>query len=214
MKRSRHLEGLYLVVSPILSFEGLLYAAEKALDGGVDILQLSGVQEQADLHVLARALADFARKHETPFLVNNSLELAKEVEADGVHFDTYDVAPREARLVLGSESIVGYTVNINVRKLKWAEKAGADYVSFCSVFHPSAAAQCPIVSLETVKEARSLTNLSMFAAGGINLKNVQSVLKTGVDGVAVTAAILKSKDPEQTARAFKEIINRYRRSSS
>ncbi len=158
-------------------------------------------------------LAGLAKKHETPFLVNNDLVLAKEVGADGVHFDTFDIAPSEARKVLGNDSIVGYTVNIDMDKLMWAEHAGANYVSFCSIFHICEAAACPVVSLETVKNARSVTNLSIFAAGGINLENAHLILEAGVDGVAVTSAILKSKDPKQAAKAFKEILNKYDRSS-
>ena len=110
------------------------------------------------------------------------------------------------RKTLGKERLVGYTVNVDLQKIQWAEKEAADYVSFCSVFSKCTAAQCPIVSLETVRNARSLTSLSIFAAGGINLDNAHLVLEEGVDGIAVTSALLKAKDPEQTARAFKEII--------
>ena len=68
--------------------------------------------------------------------------------------------------------------------------------------------QCPIVSLDTVKKAAADSNISVFAAGGINLENLFSVLDTGVDGVVVTSAILESKNPEQTAKSFKQIIAR------
>src|SRR5208283_5283081 len=171
MKHFEKLEGLYLIASPIMPTEKLLYATEKALDGGVDILQFSAGKEIADMYVTASVLAGLAKKHGIPFLINKSLELAKKIKAAGVHFDSYDVSPVEARQVLGSHCIVGYTVNIDVEKIKWAEGAGADYVSFCSIFRQCTVAQCPIVSLETVKNARSLTKLSMFAAGGINLEN-------------------------------------------
>ena len=110
-------------------------------------------KKSADMCVMASVLAGLAKKHEIPFLINNSLELAKKVKADGVHFDAYDVSPVEARRVLGSRCIVGYTVNIDMEKIKWAEEAGADYVSFCSIFHQCTAAQCPIVPLETIKTA-------------------------------------------------------------
>ena len=207
----RSLSGLYLVVSPILPTEKLLYATEKALDGGVDILQFSAGKEIADMYVMASVLAGLAKKHGIPFLINNSLELAKKVKADGVHFDTYDVSPAEARRVLGSHCIVGYTVNIDMEKIKWAEEAGADYVSFCSIFHQCTATQCPIVSLETVKNVRSLTKLSMFAAGGINLDNAHLVLEAGADGIAVTSALLQAENPEKTAEAFKKMIDKYRK---
>ncbi|MBE3116833.1 thiamine phosphate synthase, partial [Candidatus Bathyarchaeota archaeon] len=120
----------------------------------------------------------------------------------------------EVRRVLGNDSIVGYTVNVDMEKIRWAEQAGADYISFCSIFHICETAQCPIVSLETVKTARSLTKLSIFAAGGIALENAHLILEAGVDGVAVTSAILKAKDPEQAAKAFNEILHKYGKSSS
>jgi thiamine-phosphate pyrophosphorylase len=211
MKHFEKLAGLYLVVSPILPTEKLLYATEKALDGGVDILQFSAGKEIADMYVTSSVLAGLAKKHEIPFLINNSLELAKKVKADGVHFDTYDVSPVEARRVLGSHCIVGYTVNIDMEKIRWAEEAGADYVSFCSIFHQCTAAQCPMVSLETVKNARSLTKLSMFAAGGINLDNAHLVLEAGADGIAVTSALLQPENPQETAEAFKKMIDKYRK---
>lgn len=197
------------MVSAILPTDELLFATEKALDGGVDMMQFSAGKEVADMHVLGSVLAGLAKKHEVPFLVNNNLELAKEVEADGVHFDTYDVAPTEARRVLGHDCIVGYTVNTDLDKIKWAQETGADYVSFCSVFNQCTATTCAIVPLETVRQAKSVTNLSIFAAGGINLKNAHLVLETGVDGIAVTSAILKSENPEQTAKAFQKIISQY-----
>lgn len=211
MKRHPKLGGLYLVASPILPNEQLIFATEKALDGDVDILQLSAGRETKDLRFLGTELSGLAKKHGIPFLVNNNLELAKEDKADGVHLDTFEFSPAEVRRYLGSEAIVGYTVNVALEKIKWAEQAGADYVSFCSIFHQCPSNECPIVSLETVKKSAAATNLSVFAAGGINLENILSVLEAGVDGVAVTAAILKSKDPQQTAGALKQIIEKYRK---
>jgi thiamine-phosphate pyrophosphorylase len=211
MKHFEQLSGLYLVISPILPAEKLLYATAEAIDGGVDLLQFSAGKEIADMYVEASVLSGLAKKHEIPFLINNNLELAKKVKADGVHFDAYDVSPVEARRVLGSHCIVGYTVNTGTEKIRWAEEAGADYVSFCSIFHQCTAVQCPIVPLETVKNARSLTKISMFAAGGINLDNAHLVLEAGADGIAVTSSLLQAENPKKTAEAFKKIIDKYRK---
>jgi thiamine-phosphate pyrophosphorylase len=214
MKSSGKLEGLYLVVSPILPVDRLLLATEKALRGSVDMLQLIVEQEFPEALRLARALSDLAGKHETPFLVNGSLRLAIEIHADGVHFDNYEIAPSQVEQTLGRECIVGYTVGNDLEKIKWAEEAGADYVSFCSVFQTRTANQCQIVPLETIREARSRTSLPIFAAGGIDLNNAHLVLETGVDGIAVTSALLKAKDPEKMAISLKEIIRSYRRNIS
>ena len=209
MRRSRKLRGLYLVVSEILPDKELLLATEMSLDGGVDLLQYSAGTSASDRRRLAQELANLANNHDIPFLINNDLQLAKEVEANGVHFDTFEIRPESVWQALGEDSLVGYTVNVSLEKLWWAEKAGADYVSFCSIFHECEVAQCPIVSLETVKEARASSNLSMFGAGGVTLENAHLVLEAGANGVAVTSALLKSKNPQETAKSFKEIIRRY-----
>ncbi len=203
--------GLYLVVSPIQSADALISATEKALRGGVDLLQYSAGKAAADLR-LAGALADLAGKRGTPFLVNNDLGLAKAVSAGGVHFDDFDVSPAEARKVLGNDALVGYTVNVDLGRLGWAERGGADYVSFCSIFHVCEGSTCPVVPLETVQAARKLTRLPVFAAGGVTLEKLHLLLQADVDGVAVTSAILESDDPQRAARAFKETIEKYGKS--
>jgi thiamine-phosphate pyrophosphorylase len=212
MRNSRKMEGLYLVVSPILPLDKLLLATEKALRGGVDMLQLIAGEETSEMLALARSLSYSTGNHRALFLINGSLRLAKEINADGLHFDSYNTGPSEVKQGLGKECIVGYTLSNDMNRVRWAEEVGADYVSFCSVFPTCSATQCQIVSLETVRTARSRTSLPIFAAGGINLDNAHLVLEAGVDGIAVTSALLKAKDPEQTARSFKKIIRNYRRS--
>jgi len=204
------LEGLYLVVAPIMPFDKLLVTVKKALKGGVDLLQLIPGEGPA-ISRLAEDLSSLTGQCGVPFLVNGNLQLAKEVGADGLHLDGYDVIPSEVKQVLGKQCIVGYTLGDNLEKLKWAETVGADYVSFCSVFPTSSATQCDIVPIETIKAAKFQTTLPIFAAGGINLNNVERVLKAGVNGIAVTSALLNAEDPEQTALAFKEVIRNIRK---
>jgi thiamine-phosphate pyrophosphorylase len=205
----KKLEGLYLVVSPVMPFDELLVTVKKALRVGVDLLQL--IPEGSEILRLAEDLSSLTEQYDVPFLVNGNLQLAKEVGAEGLHLDRYDVTPSEVKQVLGKQCIIGYTLGDNLEKLKWAETVGADYVSFCSVFPTSSATQCDIVPIETIRAAKFQTTLPIFAAGGINLNNAERVLKAGVNGIAVTSALLKAKDPEQKARAFKEIIHKLQR---
>ena len=210
MAGPRRLGGLYLVISPaLLPTKELLDATKKALEGGVDLLQLSASQQKNQPKSLAKGLSKLAQEYEKPFLLNNDLQFVKETNVDGVHFDNYEITPHDARRWVGKECIVGYTVNTDLEKVRWAEKEGADYVSFCSVFSKCTATQCPTVPLETVKKAKALTALPVFAAGGINLNNIQKVLETGADGVAVTSAILNAEDPEIAAKEFKKAIREH-----
>jgi thiamine-phosphate pyrophosphorylase len=210
MTSCRKLEGLYLVVVPILPFDQLLVVVEKALTGGVDIMQFASGEVTSDTVRFARDLSHLAKQHGVPFLLNSELQLMQEVRADGMHFDAYDITPDAVRRRLGRECIVGYTLGNDLEKLKWAENVEADYVSFCSVFPTSSATQCEIVPLETVKVARSKTNLPIFAAGGIDLQNAHLVLEAGADGIAVISAILRARNPDQAAETFKDIIRKNR----
>jgi len=207
----KKLGGLYLVVDPTMPHLRLLDIVQKALRGGVDILQLwSSGQDRSSVLKLAEALMGLAKKYNVPLIINNDLKLAKEVDAHGVHIDGYDLTPAEVRGGLGKQGIVGYTLGNDLEKLKWAEAVGADYVSFCAVFPTTSVTQCEIVPLSSIRLAKSLTTMPVFASGGINLSNAHLVLEAGADGIAVISAILKAPDPEQATRAFKEIIRKYR----
>ncbi len=196
------LNGLYLVVDPRL--DPNLKATELALAGGVDLVQLVGCED--DLLEYARRLRHITRYDDIPFLVNNNVSLAKRVAADGVHIDADHPSPDEVRGRLGGDAIVGYTCSNSLEKVHWATSAGADYVSFCSIFPSGTAGECEIVPLETVERARRGTRIPMFAAGGITHENAGQVLSTGIDGIAVVSAILSSPDPRASARQFKEIL--------
>jgi thiamine-phosphate pyrophosphorylase len=207
----KKLEGLYLVVDPTMPHLELLDRVQKSLRGGVDILQLwSPSQATSEILKLAEALMNLAKQYDVPLIINNDIKLAKEVGAHGVHLDEYDVTPPKVRQELSEQSIVGYTMGNDLDRLRWAENVGADYISFCSIFPTSSVTQCEIVPINSVKLAKSMIKLPVFASGGINLDNAHLVLEAGAAGIAVISAILKASDPEQTARAFKEIIRKYR----
>jgi thiamine-phosphate pyrophosphorylase len=183
---------------------------EKSLKGGVDLLQLwKPGGDSLEIRELAAELLNLAKDYGVHLLINNDLQLAKAVEADGVHFDGYDVTPPDARKALSEQSIVGYTVGNDLSWIEWAEAGGADYVSFCSVFPSSSANQCEIIPLRTLRSAKAMTDMPVFASGGITLSNAHLVLETGVDGIAVISAILKATDPRQAAESFKAIIHKY-----
>jgi thiamine-phosphate pyrophosphorylase len=207
----KRLQGLCLVVDPSLPHRSLVDIVEKSLKGGVDLLQLWKPRgNRLEIRELARKLVNLADDYGVPLIINNDVQLAKDVDADGVHFDGYDVTPSDARKLLNEQSIVGYTVGNDLSWIKWAETGGADYVSFCSIFPSVSAIRCEIIPLRTLQSAKSLTDMPVFASGGITLSNAHLVLETGVDGIAVISAILKASDPRQAAESFKTIIHKYR----
>lgn len=206
----KRLEGLYLVIAPILTSGKLLSAVKKALKGGVDVLQFVPEHQTLENLEVAKDLSRLSGQFDVPFLINGNYLLAKKIEADGLHLDSYDIVPKEARRILGERCIVGYTLGNDLKRLEWAESVGADYVSFCSIFPTSSATQCETVPLETIRAAKSRTTIPIFCAGGITSKNAHLVLEARADGIVITSAILKAKDPEQAAMSLKGIVDRYR----
>lgn len=204
------LSGLYLVVDSSIELNELLRRVEKAIKGGVDILQLwSNWRTYEEGKKIAIELLKLAKKYSVPLLINNDHRLALEIGADGVHFDGYEILPNEVKKI-NPKMIVGYTIGNNLERAIWAEKVGADYISFCACFPTSSVDSCEIVPLSVVGEAKRRLKIPVFASGGINLKNIDSVLEKGVDGIAVISAVLKAEDPEEAAKKFKEKILSYK----
>lgn len=201
----RQLRGLYLVVDPGIG-DGSLAATEAALKGGVDLVQLLG--GEGITVGFARRLREITQDHRVPFLVNNDLELAERTSADGLHIDGTHPLPSDVRGVLGKRAVVGFTCGNDVERVRWAKDVGADYVSFCSIFPSKTAGECEIVPLQTVANVRKSTDIPLFASGGITHENAAKVLATGVDGIAVVSAILNARDPEASARRFKQLLSK------
>lgn len=204
----KRLSGLYFVVDPTMPSGRLLGILEAALDGGVDLVQVwSAWKERGPFIDLVKEMRRQTKQHAVPLIVNNDVVMAKKVDADGVHMDGYGMTPREIRKELGESSIVGYTIGNDLSRVRWAESEGADYISFCSIFPSPSVTECEIVPLDTVRRARRIASIPLFASGGINLDNAGQVLEAGADGIAVISAIQKNSNPETVAREFKRIID-------
>lgn len=196
--------GLYLVVDPALGLEGLLPTIEGAIQGGVDVLQIwnNWSHRQDKLQVVATICA-LAHSHDVPVLINEAWELMLCTPLDGVHFDALPADLTAIRQKVGRPFLCGLTCGNDLSRVHWAEKNGLTYISFCSLYPSPSAGVCEIVRKETVREARRLTSLPIFLAGGITLENVDELHATGMNGIALISAILKADDPRQATKAFK-----------
>jgi len=199
------LSGLYFVLDP--ADQGVASTLDSALLGGVDVVQVWANWKNAlERTRVVKEIGELTNSYGVPLLINNDIEMARVVDADGVHLDSHEIPPAEVRSVLGRESYVGYTVGNDLSKVHWADDGGADYVSFCSVFPSPSVTECEMVPLEVVKTARKITQMSIFASGGITLLNAREVIEAGTDGIAVVSAIQRASDPRAVASQFKQII--------
>jgi thiamine-phosphate pyrophosphorylase len=189
----------------------LLQAVSQAISGGVQIVQIWNATGKAPKDTLrvAKGIHSKTLKQDIPLIVNNDLSLAKKLDAEGIHFDDFQVSASEARRLLQIDAIVGYTCGNDQTRVRKTESLGADYLSFCAVFPSPSVESCEIVPLESVRQAKNIVHIPVFASGGITPENAHLVLGAGADGLAIASSILKSANPKAAAEVFRQILDDY-----
>jgi len=189
---------LYAVTCDFSDEEELFAASESALKGGAHILQYRDKHAAFDTALKrAKGLRDIASKYGAIFIVNDFIEIAREVNADGVHLGQDDESITHARDVLGAGKIVGLSTH-SLEQAAAAQEAGADYMAIGPVFSTPTKPGRQDVGLETVKKVAEIAKIPLFAIGGIDKGNINDVLNTGVKKLAVVRAVFNDT-PEKSA---------------
>lgn len=142
---------------------------------------------------LAIEIKKVTDKYKVPFVINDNIQIALEVDADGVHVGQGDLEATKARKVLGGDKILGVSVT-NVEQAIEAEKAGADYLGAGSVFPTTSKLDATDVELEEINKITKAVKVPVVGIGGINEKNIHLLKDSGLDGIAVISAILAQKN--------------------
>lgn len=200
----------YLVTQQSLSAgRDTASVVESALDGGVDVVQLreKGVDARTRyrLGVRLRELTDEAS---AALIVNDRIDLAKAVAADGVHLGQSDLPVEVARDQLGPDAVIGASVS-TVREAEVAAAAGADYLGVGAVYGTSSKdvdAAKDGIGTERIREIVNAVDVPVFGIGGIDADNAGDVVAAGADGVAVISAITAADEPEAAARTLTEVV--------
>lgn len=188
--------------------KGLLEVLEAALKGGITAFQLrekgDGALQGDDLRALAEQCLKLCKAYQVPFIVNDDVELALEVGADGVHVGQTDGVISEIRAKIGPSKILGVSTHAMNEALT-ASDAGANYIGVGPLFETSSKANVgepvgPGLVREIVKE---LPGLPLVGIGGISERKAGTVIREGASGVAVISAIAGAADVEEAARAIK-----------
>ena len=177
--------------------------AEQSLQGGTPMIQLR--DKGGDLRYLyqeASAIRELCRRQGAVFIVNDRVDLAVGVEADGVHLGQEDLPPHLARPLLTRGMLLGISTH-SVEEAQEAEAAGADYIGFGPVFATGTKPQPrSVVGLDGVRTARAAVRVPILAIGGITPERAPEVIAAGADGVAVISAIVGSRDIAAACRHF------------
>lgn len=197
------ISGLYAITPEQPDTECLLAQVNEVLKGGASVVQYrSKSDDVALLHGQASELLALCHRFSVPLIVNDNLRLADLIGADGVHLGRKDASLREARVVLGSNRIVGVSCYGDLELARQAERNGADYVAFGSCFPSSTKPDATRASLDILHAASLALHIPIVAIGGITVDNVSSLLNAGVDAVAVISALFDVPDRALAASQF------------
>lgn len=197
--------GLYLITD---QGTRLLERVRKALTGGVSVLQYRDKERSMDERLLlARKLKELCAEFKVPFIVNDDLDVAIAVDADGLHLGQGDGDPAQARAALGPDKILGISTHSLTEALA-AEALGADYVGFGALY-PTASKEVEAApGLEGLGELRGKLGIPVVAIGGINRDNACAAIDAGANGCAVISAVLSSRHPAVAATELALLFNR------
>ena len=204
---SKPVSGLYAVTPELTDSIALVSKVDAALRGGARVIQYRSKSTEAPLRrSQAGEIARLCRIWGALFIVNDSVGLAREVDADGVHLGKNDGDVGAARAVLGPGKLIGVSCYDEMVRARAAESQGADYVAFGSFF-PSATKPLVVrAGTELLRIAASQIALPVVAIGGIDVDNAAGLIAAGADAVAVVSALFDAPDVEAQARRFARLF--------
>lgn len=206
---SRRISGLYGITPQTRDDAWLCSRVEQALCGGMGVLQYRSKDADASMRLRqSRALLALCRGHGVPLVVNDDIELALAIGADGVHLGRDDAAVEHARRTLGRAAIIGVSCYADLGRLEPAVHAGADYVAFGSFFPSRVKPDAPCPSPGILRQARARCDLPLVAIGGITPGNARVLVEHGADALAVISALFDVPDTLAAARAFAACFDR------
>lgn len=191
------------------SFENYEQFTLRAIHGGVTSVQLRNKTHSPSMtRTLATALILILRPLKIPLIINDNIDLANEVDADGVHLGQSDRSPFEARQILGPNKIIGWSIETWEQLEQANQFQCIDYIAASAIFPSKIKQNCKTIwGLEGLKKITQTSIHPVIAIGGINISNIREVMSAGACGAAVISAIYDHPQPEQAAEELKKEIN-------
>ncbi len=200
--------SLYLVTDrTVLRGRDLIKSLEEAFQGGVTLLQLREKEASSlDFYRLALEVKALCTQYHIPLIINDRLDIALAIDADGLHVGQDDLPAAVARKILGPDKILGVST-ATLQEAQEAIAAGADYIGVGALFPTDTKTDTRSVSLQELKFLKENVHVPVVGIGGINETNIKSVFDTGIDGAAIVSAILGKQDITAAAKELSKIID-------
>jgi thiamine-phosphate pyrophosphorylase len=198
---------LYLVTDRRWLGERTLWdGVEEAIRGGATLVQLREKKISSKEYLeLAQKVKTVTDRHDIPLIINDRIDIALAIDADGVHLGPEDLPVPIARKLLGDGKIIGSSA-ASVDEALLFQAQGADYLGVGAVFPTATKRGTEKVGLEDLRGIKSAVHIPVVAIGGINAENAKPVMETGVDGVAVVSAIMDQTDIREAARQLLSVL--------
>jgi thiamine-phosphate pyrophosphorylase len=197
--------GLYAITdSAIWPGSSLVTAVLEAIDGGAAVIQYREKRYKPD-DALAKDLLDLCRSHQVPLIINDDLELASRIGADGVHLGQHDAGLHHARRLIGDRAIIGISCYDSLARAVRAEQQGADYVAFGCFFPSRTKPEARSVPIEIL--TRASVRIPLVAIGGITPENGKILVEAGADLLAVISGIFQQPDPGHAASRYRQLFD-------
>ena len=187
----------------------LAEVVKESITGGATMIQLREKNlSHDDFKSEALEIQALCKEYHIPFIINDDVELAREISADGVHVGQDDMNAVNAGKLIGSGKILGVSVRTADEALE-AERNGADYLGAGAVFHTGSKDDAVDITHEALREICSSVKIPVVAIGGINSKNIHLLKDSGIKGVAVISAVFASDDITLAARELRGLSEKY-----
>lgn len=191
-----------------LGDRSLFEAVRDSIDGGVTFVRLREKNlDERPFYEEAERMQRMAKVYEVPFVVNDNVDIAIRMNADGVHVGQTDMDVAAVREIIGEEKILGVSVQTVEQALE-AERLGADYLGVGAVFPTSSKDDAIDVSLETLKAICDAVSIPVVANGGMNVERIAKLAGTGISGVAVISSIFAQSDTRKAASELRRAVEK------
>ena len=207
MKKQEIDYTLYLCTDrDLMSTDTIEEAVEQAVKGGCTVVQLREKDcSSLEFYETALRVKKITDQYKIPLIINDRVDIALAVNADGVHVGQDDLPAASVRRILGEDKVIGVSAG-NVREAVKAREDGADYLGVGAMHATSTKMDADVTTVEELKKIREMVDLPIVAIGGMNKQTLPELKGTGVDGIAVVSAVIAADDIERAASELSEAV--------
>ena len=199
--------SLYLVTDKSENEEKFLKTIEEAILGGVSVVQIrEKTAETLEFYNLALKVKEITTKYNVPLIINDRVDIALAIDADGVHVGQSDMPCDITRKLIGENKILGVSA-ATIEEAKKAEKDGADYIGTGAIFPTATKDDAASVTKKDLSNIAKSINIPVVAIGGITIENAEELKDTGIAGLSVVSAIMSAENPKKASEKLLKIFN-------